>query len=566
MRSSYTASLAHRPMSEAPSYVKVRYPVTNVVADDGRSEVIRLGGSRNTEQVIAAQSFSQSNLLWNFQPPSPQTIVTRDWRIRLYVEVAPLAPAATLGANSDCLSSWPLNSITQNMQLSINGASTSVQLYNLAPALLAMGTTPENRRTAFASTAAQPDLFQTFPEGTGLVAEPFAGYGNNVVENSRGSFPYIAGVAPGSRRYVITEPLLVSPLLTGDRQDEGFVNVNQLQLIVQFIGSQQPFWSHNSDVAAGGDPAYVGVSLTFYQAPELLLTYITPSPTFMVPPMQTLEYYQPVISTQQAATLAPGAAVASFACQAQQLNQVPKRMLVFIRHLNPTSLQTQSWCRIDNFNLNFANVAGLFASASTQQLWQMSQRNGSNISWVEWNGYRGSVLAIDFGRDIGLEADLAPGTQGLFQIQPQVSFTNVSSQPFTPEINVVYILQGNVTVVPNACRFTLGNLTRETVLQVAQFGQEIPHEMHSILDSGGSFWSSLKSFVKKAVHGIGKAAKVASALAPGLAMINPALGATVGSIASSVDRFSPGIEHALGAGMAGGRMAGGRLRRVAAMR
>jgi len=282
--------------------------------------------------------------------------------------------------------------------------------------------------------------------------------------------------------------------------------------------------------------------------------------------MQTLEYYQPVISTQQGSALAPGASVASFACQSQQLNQVPKRMLVFVRHLNPSSLETQSFCRIDGFNLNFANVAGLFASASTQQLWQMSQRNGSNISWVEWENWRGSVLAIDFGKDIGLEADLAPGTQGLFQIQPQVSFTNVSPDPFTPEINVVYILQGNVVVVPNACRFTLGNLTRETVLQTATFGQEIPHEMHSILDSGGSFWSSLKSFVKKAVHGIGSAAKVASAMAPALGMINPALGASVGSIASGVSRFAPAFEGALGNGMAGGRMAGGRLRRVAAMR
>lgn len=542
--------------------VKVRYPVTNVLSDDGRSEVVRFGGARNTEQVIASGSYSNTNVSWNFQPPSPQTIVSRDWRVRLYVEVAP-TNAGVLGARSDCLASWPLAAITQNAQLSINGASTSVQLYNIATALTAMGTTHQTRANAFSSTAAQPDYFSTYASGTGTNAEAFAAYGSNTAEPSRAQMPFVAGVAPGSRRYVITEPLLVSPLLSGDRQDEGFVNVNQLQLILQFTATQQAFWSHNSDVAAGGDPGYTGVTVTLYQAPELLMTYITPLPTFQLPASQTLEYYNPVISTQNSSVLAPGASVASFPCQAQQLNQVPRRMLIFIRRQNPSSLDPQTFCRIDGFNLNFANVAGLFASASPQQLWQMSQRNGSNISYTEWQTSRGSVLAIDFGRDIGLEADLAPGTQGLFQIQPQVSFTNIAADNWLPEVNVIYILQGNVTIVPNACRFTLGNLTREMVLQANISGIELSSEMHSILDSGGSFWSSLKSFAKKAAHGIGQVAKIASAAAPALSMINPALGTMVGNVAGQATRYSGMADSALGAGMAGGRMAGGRLRRVA---
>lgn len=546
-------------MQDATSYVKVRDPTTNILPDDGRSEVIRVGGSRNTEQVISAQSYSSSNIAWSFQPPSPSTIVTRDWRVRLFVEVAPLRVGGTLGDRSDCLAAWPLASILQNAQISVNGAASNVQLYNTAAALLAMGSTPENRRTAFASTAAQPDMFQTFPEGTGLAAEPFAEYGANVVEDSRASFPYVAGLAPGSRRYVITEPLLLSPLLTGDRPDSGFVNVNQLALVLQLIGgAANAFWSHNSDPAAGGDALYTGVSVTLYQAPELHLTYITPLPTFQIPPMVTYEYYNPTISTQNGPVLAPGASVSGFPCQSQQLNQVPRRLLVYVRHSNPVTTDTQSFCRIDNFSLNFANVSGLFASASTQQLWQMSQKNGSNISWVQWNKHRGSVLAIDFGGDVGLEADLAPGVQGLFQIQPQLSFTNVSSAPFTCEIVCMYILQGNCVIVPNACRFTLGNMTRENVLNTVQYGPELTAEMHSILDSGGSMWSKLRSFARTAAHGIGSAARLAGKMAPALSMINPALGAAAGQVGA--------FSHALGGSFAGGRMAGGRLRRVAAPR
>jgi hypothetical protein len=225
--------------------------------------------------------------------------------------------------------------------------------------------------------------------------------------------------------------------------------------------------------------------------------------------------------------------VPGFACQSQQLNQVPRRMMIFVRQQNPTSFTTQSFCRIDNISINFANVSGLFASATPQQLWKMSERNGCNISWVEYQSYRGSVIVIDFGKDIGLDSDLAPGTQGLFQIQPTISFTNISASNFTPEINVVYIFQGQVTIVPNACRFTLGNLTRQIVMDTSTTGVEVPI---SRLDTGGSFWSKLKNTV----------GKVARFISPALQAINPELGA-----------ISQGVARLTGQGLSGGILSGG---------
>ena len=187
----------------------------------------------------------------------------------------------------------------------------------------------------------------------------------------------------------------------------------------------------------------------------------------------------------------------------------------------------------NNISINFANVSGLFASASPQQLWKMSERNGCNISWVEYQSYRGSVIVIDFGKDIGLDSDLAPGTQGLFQIQPTISFTNISASNFTPEINVVYILQGQVTIVPNACRFTLGNLTRQIVMDTSTMGVEVPI---SRLDTGGSFWSKLKNTV----------GKVARFISPALQAVNPELGA-----------ISQGVARLTGQGLSGGILSGG---------
>ena len=543
-------------MDTKQEFVKTYYSVTNITRSDRRSEVIRLGGSRNTEQVIASQSFSNTNALWNFQPPSPQTIVSRDWRVRFYIEVAPVGGNFAVG--SDCLSSFPLHSILQNAQLSINGASTSAQLFNIAPALLTM-TTPAGRKEWHSSTASQPDLYQRYQDGTGSNNEPFARYGSNVLEHSRASFPFTAGVAPNSRRYVISEALLLSPLLSGESEDEGFINVNQFQLILQFTSSLQQIWSHNTDPASGAAAGYTGVTVSFYNAPELLLTYITPSPTYVLPPSQTLEYYQPLLSTQSSGVVLPGASVAGFSCQSQQLNQVPRRMMIFVRQQNPTSFTTQSFCRIDNISVNFANVSGLFASATAQQLWKMSERNGCNISWVEYQNYRGSVIIVDFGKDIGLDSDLAPGTQGLFQIQPTISFTNTSGSNFTPEVNVVYILQGQVTIVPNACRFTLGNITRQIVMDTSTMGVEIPI---SRLDTGGNFWSKLKNTI----------GKVARFISPALAAINPSLGTISQGVASltgnglSGGMMSPNEQHmlmALQQAVKERKSKGGRLKRIA---
>ena len=65
------------------------------------------------------------------------------------------------------------------------------------------------------------------------------------------------------------------------------------------------------------------------------------------------------------------------------------------------------------------------SSASKQDLYKMSVKNGCNMSWQQWAGDAvqtlsngasfgtvGSVLAIDFGDDIGLDSTLAPGILG----------------------------------------------------------------------------------------------------------------------------------------------------------
>jgi len=89
-------------------------------------------------------------------------------------------------------------------------------------------------------------------------------------------------------------------------------------------------------------------------------------------------------------------------------------------------------------------------------------------------------------------------------------------------------------------------------------GREVDyHHFNGI--SGGSFWTSLKSFVNKVASGVGSVAKIAAPIVGAIAPQFAAPIAGVGGLASAV-------ENATGGRLSGGKLAGTRVSRRAMKR
>jgi hypothetical protein len=186
-----------------------------------------------------------------------------------------------------------------------------------------------------------------------------------------------------------------------------------------------------------------------------------------------------------------------------QLPAIPKRVIVFARQQDPDLTYSSSdvFAGITNLNVKFEVRDGRLASANQQQLYNMSVKNGLKMSWPEFSKYKGSVVAFDFPRDIGLEPVQAPGLMGSFNFQiTNATITNLSNSSKTFALYMVIIDEGLVTLEAGRCLTQVGVLTPKDILNVDRSSRISQNELNPKSNLyGGDFWGTLKSFIPDAV-------------------------------------------------------------------
>lgn len=118
------------------------------------------------------------------------------------------------------------------------------------------------------------------------------------------------------------------------------------------------------------------------------------------------------------------------------------------------------------------------------------------MSYSQYTNFTGSVLCLDFGTDIGLMSDEAPGLLGNYQLGLTANFINTRSTPITPTLYVVVVYEGTFMVQDGNCSHMIGVLSRSDVLN----SQKMPGVSYKLAESiyGGDFFSSLKKGLSKA--------------------------------------------------------------------
>jgi hypothetical protein len=542
------------------------------VTDTIKYAVIK-GGQNVTNSKFAAVSASSSQLVFNVQVPSEQTIIDRRVLLRATLtvgitSVGGLANTLVCYGVNAALASFPLHQCMDTLSATINNNTVTCNIKDVLPAILRLLDDDDLIYHNGASPAFN-DIVGLYYNNTPASDYAYLANSNTGIWGvtdakrfHRGCFPIKANnsTAPGVKpvvpaafndgatllnyvTYEITEPLLLSPFMFSNTKsnNQGFYGIQNMNIVANlnngarcFRGPTPSASSFLKPSGTGASQGITGISIDMWSVkPELLFTFITPHPSDLMPARNIVPYYElpRYINSGQdeialAVTTAGGGALTMPTVLAKfnaiQLNQIPDK-LIFYTRLKAGAAE-QPWGQPDvslpitNISINFNNNSGILASATTQELWQMSKNNGANTSWPEFLGYgtgvnndggspasgqptvnavplSGSYLVLEFGKDIQLTEDFyAAGSLGNFNLQCNVTIANNTTYAAVAgdwELVVITMNSGVFVCERGTSATYTGILTKQDVLDASAQEYYTHDDVKRLV--GGGFFDSIKS-------------------------------------------------------------------------
>ncbi len=420
---------------------------------DSIKYAVMKGGQSVTSQQFQAISSSASNVTFNIQVPSQETIIDRHlvWRATVQFQMTlvnnrvlanEVTPRDLLGygdsaSNSvpilagnarmaSSLAPFPLHQICTVMTATINNTSVSINIRDVLPFLLRFN----DRRELAKYNSTAPTAFDTYfsyLDASGAVNNPLSSWSNSADNDlvQRGAFPVkfldpsnnlaplnmttpIPG-AGGTKDVVVeftsAEPLLLSPWMFCDPayNNQGMYGVQNLNFVFN-CGALNRLWRTTLPVAsavATVPPNTVGViNIVPYRQLftdcYLQFQFLTPHPSDLLPSRNICPYLNVPRYLSNVGNIGLGLSQ-TVVSQSLQLNQIPDKLVIAVRKQMSKQTNNDSDCflPINNVSINFNNQAGILSGSTKWDLFDMSVKNGLNQSWSEWGGeaYVGSGSA-----------------------------------------------------------------------------------------------------------------------------------------------------------------------------
>jgi len=539
------------------------------VKDDMDFAVFK-GARSNTTHISSAQSATTSQISFNLQVPSELTIVDREiiYEGQFTLQVSGIAKAGEYlvdYGHGHALAPFPLHQMMSTATATINNNTVSMNVQDVLEAINRF----HDRRWLARYNGMTPtafDTYQKYSDALEAVNNPNGSY-NNVADNDllpRGCFPVSIvdnnlGDGATTQNVKITfkvrEPLLLSPFIFADpsTENQGIYGIQNLNFIFN-LGSV-------SNLLRGVDNSTAGYTTTLLDVGasdnfKLYINYLTAPNSVLLPPRNVVPYYELPRYKSRIADITAGA-TETVSSPSIQLNQVPDKLIVFVRKQVKGVQDSNSYLPINTISINFNNVSGLLSSSRQNDLWKKSVCSGSNQSWLEFSGKAvshtkayagaaevvntsGSLLVLDFGREISLvEEYYAPSSLGQFQLQFELNVENNTGADINNgnpyELVIITMNSGMfVTERGNSATYT-AVLTKSDVLDASQSAPSISYS-----DARRMVGGSVMSFLRK---NLPKGASIAKNL----------LGAVDDPRAQKASK----VLGALGFGQSGGGRSGG---------
>lgn len=445
----------------------------------------------------------------------------------------------------------PLTCVTQSEQITINNDTiTQAPLQQYMRALLRYRNDYENRWGQFSLAPSMLDQHQDYANGVGGNRNPLGSYDDNPYEQTRGSYvgftidPQAPNNTLATGTLTTYEPILLSPLVFGNKSNyfSALAGIQNMSYNAT-LGNLSRILSVVQGQGVGNvlDEPVVNVG-----SADLFFNYLTPDPVMPIPRNMESSYFSIVsYPTRTSAPIAPGGQV-QITLQSVQVTSIPKRIYIFAKRddSEENAFTTDTYLSLNPdanpLSLTWNNNQFL-SQASTQDLYNIAVKNGVNSSYTQWTNQVGSVLALDFGTDIGLMSNQCAGVIGNYQLGLRANFVNKSNDTFAPTLYCVVVYEGVFNVNDGACSHMIGVLSPNDVLnaEIAPTGSYVESQ-----DVYGGRFEMMKKLFKKG-HDYVKQHKLIS---KGLSAIPHPYAQTGAKVAS-----------ALGYGMSGGELTGGSL-------
>lgn len=549
---------------------------STTIADITDSEIFAVysGPQLSTYTQFSAISASSSQIVFNVQVPSENILTDRHLLMTSTVTFTINLGNVREGESclnwglTSALNAFPLQSLFTTIQATINNASTSVNMQDILPMILRMN---DNRKLARYNslTPSLPDCQWGQYSQAVNVNGPVANSNNNILSSlnnngydndfqPRGSYP-VSVVQNGivhringggedaslistsvndtwsiGLQFTVTEPFLaLSPFTNcmpmSASSGAGIMGINNMSIVCnvdssckRLIGIAEQYLINN-----GGPGAVVlgfnegGASIPAFQNSRLLfnfqtltaLQYSKISSKNIVP---YSDYPRYLTTFTQNEAMAPGT-TRTLTSQQLQINQIPSLLMICVRipMSQQTPYNTSSFLSIQNITVNLNSQSGLLASATPQDLYNISYRNGCAQSYYEWQGYNnnfnngapdtstvptGSLLVINPALDLSLDQMLSCGSLGQFSLQFNITVKNNYQVNVTPEICIITKNDGIFVTQQGTSIIYTGLLDKATVLKTKEEEPTLDFNSHQRLVGGrlsSSGLGAIKKMIKK---------------------------------------------------------------------
>ena len=318
------------------------------------------------------------------------------------------------------------------------------------------------------------------------------------------------------------------------------IGLQNVAITYNFSPSCQLVWSGTAKqqltTTAGIPPTYalnplpITMSVAFTNS-ALWANFLSPPTTQSIPPQINWNYDE-IQCYPTGNGVVPPAIVdvpITVASNSLQLKCVPSRIIVGLRR--PTALKSysdpDSYFKINNVQITFANTTGILSTCQSEELYNISKKNGLNYDYKSWAGYydapaitsgpavpataipfnnnargTGSLLVLDPSTDFGINPELSAGVMGTYQFQ-----ITVNAQPLDPvnflasntnyELFVITVIDGEFScdvAGTGATTSRIGLITEADVLSAPVDYNVDYNEL-----KGNGWLSSIKHFAKKAL-------------------------------------------------------------------
>jgi len=549
-------------------------------------EFLALRGA-STIMAVQIQQSTPSNNSINItcNPPSNRIALAREVFLHLNVNITLNALGGTNTTNPALPlmipgqfgpRAYPIASVIANETITLNGTSLAVNNgLQFWKALLHENADIDVRQRDYSITPSMMDNsgdYLTGAAATSSTRNPLGSWDSSY-EDTRAAYTgfnitsNVAGATAATATLDCYEPVRIDPLQFGRLayRDSAMIGMNTMTYAATLNNLNRMVSMAYITQSGSSTGTYTigSVQVNIVQA-ELLFLNMTPSEDIPLPISTTYPYgFILDNSYTYPNSIAPGA-LATMTLSNISFGSIPRKMFIFVP-VQPESIINTSApisCTVPDTFLSLYNSSNPdfhplnvtfdarpnFQGHTAIDLYKMCQKNGLSLSWNEWATMPanapnstgvGSILVLNFGDDITLGPDQAPGCLGQYQFSATITFKN-TTQHVLPSATLHYtaIMDGSIHNEDGHLEATTGDLTREEIAKL-EVNPHIKFIEHETVLGGGNFWGSVKDAWAK-VRGFIKNNHLISAVTPmiskALTGVNPAFGPIVDAIGTQIKK------------------------------